>query len=181
MRFEEGAWVAANEEIDPWPLVPKGPRGEVPVGLMLPCERPLLEVNARSESGKFFTAATGRWLSPRPGVCAGNSHTWLPELRPVRYGPRGFSGLVGSAWLGPESALEAPMMGSPVSANGKHWVARSTRGLFVQHETEAELWKIDEPSVEKCVIDDAGSKVACVTEAGAALFAPATFEPAKAP
>jgi hypothetical protein len=106
----------------------------------------------------------GRWLAPRPSVCNGASAT-LPEVRPVRWDATGIGVLFGSAWLGSDRSLDAPWLGSPVSANGQHWVAATSLGLFVQHETSTELWSTKGPSeLRRCVVDNRGERAACVSD-----------------
>lgn len=160
-RWRDGALMDASEEVDPWRLVVEGPGGLAWLGANLPCEKPLVEVQARAKDGAFVTLLQGRWLAPRPSVCNGATLD-VPEVRPVRWDATGVGVLFGSAWLGSDRALQAPWLGSPVSANGQHWVAPTSLGLYLQHETSSELWRASDDKLQSCVIDNGGRQVACL-------------------
>jgi hypothetical protein len=169
-RFRAGELRDASEEVDPWRLVVEGPAAQTWLGATLPCEKPLVELQGRTKDGSFVTLLEGRWLAPRPSVCNG-AKVATPEVRPVRWDSSGLGVLFGSAWLGSDQALEAPWLGSPVSANGRHWVAPTSLGLFLQHETSAELWQTQGfERLERCVVDNAGAQVACLTDGAVVLL-----------
>jgi hypothetical protein len=170
-RMRDGIAESAEEEVDPWPMVATGPHAQQWLGLALPCEKPFIELQARGADGSFQTLLTGRWLAPRPSSCSREPEQRRPDLRIVRWDARGLGVLLGGVFWGSEEALLAPALGSPVSPNGKHWVAPTSLGLFVQHEAASERWVAEglENAVQ-CVIANDGQRVACVQQKTAWLL-----------
>lgn len=163
VRAHDDELASADAEVDPWPLVGTGPHGERFFGLSLPCEKPLIEIHAQTRESGIETLLQGRWLAPRPSSCSDRRNLVVPEVRVVRWDERGLGVLFGSVFWGSEQALLAPALGSPVSANGEHWVGATTDGLFIQHPTASERWTAEGlDDARLCVIANDGRRVACV-------------------
>jgi hypothetical protein len=151
-----------SDEFDRWPLAVQGPAGETLLSLTFPCEAPTLALQGSGPGGNLLTVGTTDWLSPRPGLCRAGNRFDAPSVAPVRWTTEGLSALLDGVWVGP--AQTVGLRGSALSPNGDHRVTTTPLGLLVGGRERAEFWKLDAGirTVSHCVINNSGSRVACV-------------------
>ncbi len=167
-RYRNGELEDATEEVDPWPLVPRGPHGETLTAATLACNEPMISLVGSDPSGRVVQVGTTQTLAPRPGLCGARTNRLEfqpPRLRPILWPAAGLSALVDGLWVGPEA--NAGARGAPLSANGQQLVARPEAirdGLLVRHAGKYELWaSADASKLSDCVINNDASAIACIS------------------
>jgi hypothetical protein len=163
MRFEsaEDPGANASDEIDPWPLVPFGGRGQRVIGLSFPCDQATVGVVARTPDGRLENAFVSSFLAPRPGQCSQPRPLALPELRINGFDGNQLSGFIGPTAFGEPPA--APPAGSPLSPDGLSSVTTSVLGLLIHAAGGPRLWTVGATlQPEECVIANQGDRVACI-------------------
>ena len=162
--------VPAEEGLQPWPLeVTSGEQRWL--GVSYSCDRS--ELSLLIIGGNAEPAPT-KLLAPRPGVCGGGA--FREGFAPSAVGTgRAFEALVGGTPINPKSA-EGPHAGSARSLNGAWLAVPSPLGLLLRG-TSTKLFKIDGwamNAVSACVVDNNGTRAACVKDGRAELYVAST-------
>ncbi len=160
-----------------WPLEVVSREGQRWLGVSYSCGRSEVELLV---SGGASEPQTTTLLAPRPGVCGGGRFADAFTPTPLAVDPR-LEALVGGAIVGTHDASAPP--GSARSPNATHVAIPTPLGLFIQSASEAsrgELWKSDGftlAGVSGCVVDDSGTRAACVRGGRAELYTKSSSAP----
>ncbi len=168
LRFESPSdpGVDASDEIDRWPLIPFGGRGQRVTGLSFPCDQPSVGVVVRTPEGRLEHAYVSEMLAPRPGQCAQRpAQLPLPELRLLGFSGDELAGFIGSKAFG--TMPRGAPAGSPRSGSGANSVTVTQLGLLVQTPNGAQLWSTEAGQrLSECVVGNRADRVACIHDQG---------------
>jgi hypothetical protein len=156
-----------------WPLS-VGSADRTLENVLAACDRSELLVIFKSADGRYLDPIPTSFLAPRPGVCGGAAAVnW--RVSPIAIPEEGLpTALVEGACIAANgadaclkpSALGKVMPGSPRSPDGHRLLAQTGVGLLSIGGPRPELWTGEKvapwSSLSDCVIDNTGTKIACV-------------------